>query len=701
MDFNQDDLPDWLRNAEGGDADSDDSDLPDWLKNLDESGSLEDDSGAADLPDWLQDESVDASVDEPVDDDLPPAPAVEASAEDEEDEDGRALWEQILAEEGLDLTDVAEERPEGSGDMTASEWLIATSSESPATPRSTKAGQPEPAPPAAVPSETEPPPEPATVAEDDGIVDIDGLPEWLRDEAALETQEATDIPDWLKDLDEEEPSAAPAVEAAPEAPVALSEDDAAPPPDKTVSEMAEADGIPDWLREVDAEAPASVEAAPEAVAAQETPVTEDDGIVDVDGLPEWLRDEATFEAEAAAEAPDWLKELDEEETAPPPPAAPAPAPPPAEVAAEAEDVPEWLKEVQTETLADEQETAPVEEESLPHWLATEEPDATEAEHAPSWLREIQGGETTVEDVDAADLADIPDWLQGAVEEELAPAQPAQATSEAEPPEKPAWMDGVLAEEEPLPQDMPAEDMAALSETAPEVEGPDDSGLPDWLLRLREEPEAEEAPAPPAPEPVAEAEVEEAEVVEEEPPDWLRRLRESEGLEPEAEVAAPEPAPEAEGPDWLDDLVREEEALTHLPVSEKAPEPAPPPAIEPASKPVSVGEVVEQPAAQAARELSAAIDATAKKDTPEARLAIARAEFKADDLKEALGKYKSLINSSALLDEVIADLQAGVDAQPDNFLIQQTLGDALMKDGRLQEALDAYRAALAKLSASPA
>jgi cytochrome c-type biogenesis protein CcmH/NrfG len=49
----------------------------------------------------------------------------------------------------------------------------------------------------------------------------------------------------------------------------------------------------------------------------------------------------------------------------------------------------------------------------------------------------------------------------------------------------------------------------------------------------------------------------------------------------------------------------------------------------------------------------------------------------------------------LLESVIPDLEEYLEQQPD-ISIQQMLGDAYMKDGRLQEALDVYRQALETL-----
>ena len=82
--------------------------------------------------------------------------------------------------------------------------------------------------------------------------------------------------------------------------------------------------------------------------------------------------------------------------------------------------------------------------------------------------------------------------------------------------------------------------------------------------------------------------------------------------------------------------------------------------------------------------------------PGARLSMARAALNAGDWSEALTIYETMVSSSEMLDDVIDNLETGVQQNPDNAAGYQLLGDASMKDGRLQDALQAYRTALAKL-----
>jgi cytochrome c-type biogenesis protein CcmH/NrfG len=50
-----------------------------------------------------------------------------------------------------------------------------------------------------------------------------------------------------------------------------------------------------------------------------------------------------------------------------------------------------------------------------------------------------------------------------------------------------------------------------------------------------------------------------------------------------------------------------------------------------------------------------------------------------------------------LNKVIEDMQQAIKMHPGNYLLYQLMGDAMMRDGRLQSALNAYREALSKLS----
>ena len=79
-----------------------------------------------------------------------------------------------------------------------------------------------------------------------------------------------------------------------------------------------------------------------------------------------------------------------------------------------------------------------------------------------------------------------------------------------------------------------------------------------------------------------------------------------------------------------------------------------------------------------------------------RLESARSTRDAGNIDEALQYYESLVSSGVHLDQVIEDMQQTIRSYPANPMLYQVMGDAMMKDGRLQSALEAYRQALAKL-----
>jgi cytochrome c-type biogenesis protein CcmH/NrfG len=64
--------------------------------------------------------------------------------------------------------------------------------------------------------------------------------------------------------------------------------------------------------------------------------------------------------------------------------------------------------------------------------------------------------------------------------------------------------------------------------------------------------------------------------------------------------------------------------------------------------------------------------------------------------QALTLYAVLVDTAALLDSVISDLEEGIRRHPDDYYGYQLVGDAYAKGGRLAEALRAYRIALTKL-----
>lgn len=797
-----DDLPDWLQDEESGE-DSGKAEIesptdgppPDWMRVV-ASGShtsLKEE----DTPDWLKDIRAGKGKAKENDvNDSQPAASPDTGSE------GLSDWERLLAEEGIDLSTVSEERPQGAEGMSARDWLIASSDDEMIRNRIGSE------PPAAPPAEE---PKPAPVAaEHDRIVEED-LPDWLRDEEQLE-EEITpaavkpglpvaaqeeeeegliveaELPDWLQEFSEEseEPVPAEPVPAEPvrrpgTGPLALRDQD----------KMVVEEDLPDWLREVADEIeaePVLAENLSEASMAG-LPIS-DYGTPDDEDLPDWLREAAAEEeaeapevepAAAAAPAaswgdsmiveeglPDWLREVEEEaergELAAEQ-AAEMPALEEAELAAVGEDVPDWLREAAGEGGEAEgpvfeyeaagEAAAPIpeieaglEEEELPGWLREAQESHVEAEAAPAEMEE----ELVVEE-------ELPDWLR-----EIGKEEPAAAGEKAE--ELPGWLQEAQQAEEQLAP-------AGQVEAAPAVLGGiediiDVEGLPDWLQEVEEEEAFEPSEPSPEEEFVAEEELtlegelpdwlrqvqdetqemtidefdlygEEVEAVEagqvvvaEELPDWLRSLEEEPepelppAAEPEAVEAAPAAAPEPVVAAEAAPEETAEEAVAPAPepvaaaapaaVEERAPQPRPAPAglpdwlrklregdWEEETAAVVRAKPVPRPAPTlAAVEEAPAVQIKAEEqvqDLPtdaEERLKLARAARDEGNLEDAVRIYDTLVSSGIYLHQIIEDMQQAAKSYPANYQLYQLMGDAMMREGRLHSALEAYRQALARL-----
>jgi len=425
-----DDLPDWLRELRGDAPPSSPAEPP--VTPAEPEAAADE---ADDLPDWLLDSTEEAEAAEasPETEDTP----VVESADEEPDADGEALWQQILAEEGVSLDDVGEERPEGADEMSVADWMAATADESAKRQAKAQAAPPppieaEPAEEMAVEAEVEAEPEAAFELEDDGIVETDGLPDWLREDQPVAEVET---PDWL--LDESVASAEPAEEMAVEA-------------------------------EVEAEAE-MVEESVEPVAEATGEAFDETAFMDSDGLPDWMLEGDTLSEEAIDLPPEAVEE----------PAEPVETGPDiAEVVAEedivdTDSLPDWLKETE---VVDE---APLDDQQIPSWLAETareqgvgdiidiEPEADNVE-IPEWLQMASGADGSAEGElpEEAEVGNLPVWLDEPSPEAVEPTD--EATVEAEPieaaaAETPVWIEQ-LRQEEP----QASEAMDTLEAVVPEV-----------------------------------------------------------------------------------------------------------------------------------------------------------------------------------------------------------------------------------------
>lgn len=381
---------------------------------------------------------------------------------------------------------------------------------------------------------------------------------------------------------------------------------------------------------------------------------------------------------------------------------------------------------------------PKEAEELPPWLQALEPET--GEPSPEW----EGREAVVEEArEAAEaLEEVPAWLEQVEEEEIAPPSPeetpradvlAEAT-ETPPQEPPLWTEpgrpGWLAEEpaarpepeefalpdwlqeeeeEPLPGALP-EEVAGAAEPAEEAVEPihevplEAEGVPDWLTELRRRAAAEEVLVE-----VAEAEEEAAETVE----TAIEVLEEAVGVRGEAEPPTPEEvvkavaeveAPAAE--EALEILLQPqpEEAAAWAPAEIEGPAveevaEAEAPAGEATETALPVGEPpVPLPVAETVHpDIQAAQERLAvRPNDPVARLTLARACTAQGQLEQALSHYQHLVTVDEVLAQVVDDLEALAAREPGLAQTYHLLGDARMQQGKLNEALDAYRRALERL-----
>jgi len=496
--------------------------------------------------------------------------------------------------------------------------------------------------------------------------------------AALEAQ--IEIPSWLEEiaLDEQAPVSAPPSLAEP--PEARAPEEAPPAPAKE---------IPAWLATGIQEEP--IEKQPEAIVEIASEIEEE--------TPDWLTGlslEPISDEEEEGEGPDWLTELgiDAAEGAPPAPGE-----------ARKDETPEWLTGISVEAGGDEA-TAAAPTDQTPDWLSGLREQFAKEELAPEEaIPEVEPAAA----MPAPAPAEIPAWLQ-----ELAPP-------DAQPEAVPAVEDVALAREAIM-----AESIAPAEEGAPEPAWLEGDQVPSgdealaWLERLAEGKEDElqaqikaeaeirmaeimgrPAPAEPPPEEIAPKEPAAAMPIPAEVPDWLQELAPPEAAAAPATPieAAPEEAmapqfEEAFG--WTEFGEPEAQPEIAPAVEEALPleEIAPPPVIKKAPDVIEME--VTEPAKEAVETF--AVERAYLKENPrdyDAWLALARALWQANEREESLAAYSRVIRSGKIMKDTISDLEGYLERWPD-IHVQQVLGDAYMKDGQLQKALDLYRQALETL-----
>ncbi len=471
----EDELPDWLKQIRGEAPAASPKPAP-------PSTDLPEETVAdiEELPPWLQDVPAEPYEPEEIESDAPesvsaaePEPAMKDASEpvaaQAADDGGKELWEQILADEGVSLDNVPEERPMGAEDMSVKDWMQSTADESAkrlaAAETARPTSEPEPAEAATDERVVAQPAEPTAETADDGMVVEAELPDWLKEEILPETEAET--PSWLSD--ESIIAAASDIPGVPAEPIeaAIAEES-----DQTLPDWLKEDASPE-SEETEAKTPAwlgdeSVVDTEKSVAKPEMATVADETVAEEEELPDWLKDDVASEADS--ELPSWL--TDE-----------------SVVAETIEDTVPMAAGGEPETEATEDKM--VVEEELPDWLREDvsaETDATA--ETPAWLTDEsfveEAAAEVVEERTVFDDEKLPDWLQegeekwaeaeaeievpadeakivaeaGPVEEELPDWLTEEPDETAEPVaavEAPAWLEEIATDEKSVePEEVPIE-----------------------------------------------------------------------------------------------------------------------------------------------------------------------------------------------------------------------------------------------------
>jgi competence ComEA-like helix-hairpin-helix protein len=698
------DLPEWL--AEPGDqkpvspdsSQVEEPTFPEWLAEPD--GETEEDGAAPEFEDadaamaWLEglaakqgvsEEELLSSPDERPDSppewtltETPKPEAAPAAQDDILEWSEETSAEAVLPESESSSEAAEDELPE----FETPEWLSdASADEKASTP-------PEPA---------EPEPQAAAGGEDDEI------PDWLLDVSAEQEAPATSpepvadpsqeqVPEWLQDtaMGEQplESSSAEPEESAPDfedadaamawleglaAKQGVSEDELLSSPDERPDVLpaslnepppyadAETEQVP---TPIETETPAEFE-APAEMKLQEDAAAED--------FPEWLRDGAF---------------------APPGTPQAEPSPPTSEPQPAAEEAPEWLPDSAEEIGAGAAKTG---EDEM--WLKIDEDDldfAVDEDKIPDWLAEMRAEESDAPQVEPeADEADeaseamdkVPDWLKAEIEKE--------AAQDPDIPEDATWV-------REFGKDVPKFEIDSPQET-PSEDGADDN-LPEWLQDFDSD---EQSSSTPLEEEAVQLKKEytwqPAEELETDLPKEMLDLNEVSLIQMErmpnvgfsrAQIIFSHR--EENGPFQSFEELLELPGITPETVEsiknfveiKAAPQPDVP-------VPEKAKVEAESPLQKASwtKPLIPIEEAT---DELHAKQIKAQQLISQGDVDEALTRYEFLIKKGKRLEEVIEDLVEASAQHPKSAEILQALGDAYMREDRLQEALDTYSKAEALL-----
>jgi hypothetical protein len=354
--------------------------------------------------------------------------------------------------------------------------------------------------------------------------------------------------------------------------------------------------------------------------------------------------------ERPSEEPDWLGRLEE---TPQEPAARVAVPQPAE-----DDAFAWLEALAAKQGAKSEELLTKPEERR--------------EEQPDWVAQVPA--------ESAPVATESAWFTPEPEKPAAEEQPWFA------PEKPA------AEEQPWFTPEPEKAAEPDQPWYPPVTEPEpaapvaaDDDITAWLHKLDEEDQVAESKPGAQPAPMEEEEKPEfftaleahsAQAAKEELPEWLRGDLEEKTPAPvtPSQWMPEEPAPAAPEPVQTPPPPVPVAKVTEAP---QAAAPAPAPKPEPVAKPA--------PKPKAPKRDVSYLAGTKESEVFEQ----ARTAMNGNNLRSAMDEYSKLIKRGRMLEEVIGDLRDATYSHPVDVVVWQTLGDAYMRSGRLQEALNSY------------
>ena len=175
-------------------------------------------------------------------------------------------------------------------------------------------------------------------------------------------------------------------------------------------------------------------------------------------------------------------------------------------------------------------------------------------------------------------------------------------------------------------------------------------------------------------------------------------------EPEIEAAEPEPTaeiPVIKEPEPEPAMIEiEETAVSAVEASAVAKVSEPGPELETIKTKEPEIEAIEEKASAQPTESDALEEMRnhlkRKRSDHDTRLTFSRALCAAGEIKEAMKNYGTLIKSGAKMEEIYQDLQTYLETHPKDSEVLRTLGDAYMKDGDLERALEIYNEAMSIL-----